>query len=151
LLALLVFIRRGRAARRQVAAAEAKVEEAERRAEGPDPNSRPGWSFTAIADESGAGSAADFYISLAVLQAAEQGVRIGRNPDSCDYVVAAREVSREHCRIFLAAERLMLEDLKSANGSRIGARRLEAHAPEGIQDGDRIVLGNIAFQVTHVA
>ena len=175
LLALLVFIRRGRAARRQVATAEAKALDAERRAEGPDPNSRPGWSFTVIADESvdepggesagesagdsvaepttksTAKSAADFYVSMAVLQAAEQGVRIGRNPDSCDYVVAAAAVSREHCRVFLADGRLMLEDLKSANGSCIGARKLEAHAPQQIQDGDRMVLGNIVFQVAHVA
>lgn len=175
LLALLVFIRRGRAARRQVATAEAKALDAERRAEGPDPNSRPGWSFTAVADESAnefgdesgvesagdsvaepttestAQSAADFYVSMAVLQAAEQGVRIGRNPDSCDYVVAAAAVSREHCRVFLADGRLMLEDLKSANGSCIGARKLEAHAPQQIQDGDRIVLGNIVFQVAYVA
>ena len=175
LLALLVFIRRGRAARRQVATAEAKALDAERRAEGPDPNSRPGWSFTAVSDESAnefgdesgvesagdsadepttestAKSAADFYVSMTVLQAAEQGVRIGRNPDSCDYVVAAAAVSREHCRVFLADGRLMLEDLKSANGSCIGARKLEAHAPQQIQDGDRMVLGNIVFQVAHVA
>ncbi|MDD9854795.1 MAG: FHA domain-containing protein, partial [Gammaproteobacteria bacterium] len=94
---------------------------------------------------------ADFYVSMAVLQAAEQGVRIGRNPDSCDYVVAAAAVSREHCRVFLADGRLMLEDLKSANGSCIGARKLEAHAPQQIQDGDRMVLGNIVFQVAYVA
>jgi len=171
LLALLVFIRRNRAARRQVATAEAKALDAERRAEGPDPNSRPGWSFTAVVNEfanefagesagdsvaeptteSTAQSTADFYVSMAVLQAAEQGVRIGRNPDSCDYVVAAAAVSREHCRVFLADGRLMLEDLKSANGSCIGARKLEAHAPQQIQDGDRMVLGNIVFQVAHVA
>jgi len=28
---------------------------------------------------------------------------------------------------------------------------LEAHAPQQIQDGDRMILGNIAFQVAHVA
>jgi len=158
LLALLVFIRRGRAARRRVAAAEAKAEDAARRAEGPDPDSRPGWSFTAMvgksAGESGTESAAvstgDFYVSMAVLQAAEQGVRVGRNSDSCDYVVDAPAVSREHCRIFLADGRLLLEDLKSANGSRIGARRLEAHAPEEIQDGDLVALGDIEFKVAYV-
>jgi len=45
----------------------------------------------------------------------------------------------------------MLEDLKSANGTRIGARRLEAHAPAAIQAGDRIALGDIEFKVVYVA
>jgi len=179
LLALLVFIRRGRAARRRVAAAESKAEEAARQAQGPDPGSRPGWSFTVIADDAGgetagdfgdeidakvaavsgdklaadspAEAAADFYLSAALLQAAAQGVRIGRNPESCDVVVASPAVSREHCRIFFADGQLMLEDLKSANGTRIGARRLEAHAPAAIQAGDRIALGDIEFKVVYVA
>jgi len=179
LLAWLVFIHRGRAARRRVAAAETKAAEAERRAEGPDPNGRPGWSFIALGDESGAetgdesagdsagetahesaaessgetvaDSPADFYLSAAVLQDAEQGARVGRNPESCDVVVTSPAVSREHCRIFFADGQLMLEDLKSANGTRIGARRLEAHALAAIQAGDNITLGDIEFKIVHVA
>ena len=142
LLVIFLFIRRGRVARRLVA----KAEEAKQRAETPpDPDSRPGWSFR---DESGANS---FYVSMAVLEAITQGVRVGRNPDSCNCVINAPEISREHCRIFLSNGRLMLEDLKSANGTRIGARSLEAHIPDEIHEGDRITLGDSIFQVAYSA
>ena len=90
-------------------------------------------------------------IFMAVLEAITQGVRVGRNPDSCNCVINAPEVSREHCRIFLNNGRLMLEDLKSANGTRIGARSLEAHTPDEIHEGDRITLGESIFQVTYNA
>ena len=141
-LVIFLFIWRGRVARRLVA----KAEEAKQRAETPpDPDSRPGWSFR---DESGADS---FYVSMAVLEAVTQGVRVGRNPDSCNCVINAPEISREHCRIFLSNGRLMLEDLKSANGTRIGARSLEAHNPDEIHEGDRITLGESIFQVTYSA
>jgi len=45
----------------------------------------------------------------------------------------------------------MLEDLKSANGTRIGARRLEAHAPVAIQSGARITIGDVEFKVVYAA
>ena len=147
LVVLFFFIRRNRTSRRRVAAAEARAYDAERivQAQEQAPDARPGWSFSS---ESGADS---FYISRAVLESAAHGVRIGRNPDSCNYVIPVAEVSREHCRVFLDDGRLMLEDLKSANGTNIGTRRLQAHAPEEIRDGERIVLGGAAFRIIHIA
>jgi predicted component of type VI protein secretion system len=64
---------------------------------------------------------------------------IGRG-DQCDLVISDRQVSREHSRIRLEGDRLLLEDLGSKNGTFVNGQQLTE--PHWLQDGDEI---QIAF------
>jgi len=56
---------------------------------------------------------------------------VGTAPD-CDLVLADPSVSRRHCQISLGPESLLIRDLGSKNGTRIGGLRiLEAELPVG--------------------
>jgi DNA-binding winged helix-turn-helix (wHTH) protein len=63
---------------------------------------------------------------------------LGRDP-GCEIWIDARGVSRRHAKLFVAPERVILEDLSSTNGTFIGDRRLTA--PHTLADGDTIHLG----------
>lgn len=67
---------------------------------------------------------------------------IGRAAD-CDVVVAERQVSRYHARLFRSEDGYWLEDLGSKNGTHINGNRIQA--PTLVQDGDVI---QIAFSIT---
>lgn len=60
---------------------------------------------------------------------------IGRE-ESCDLVIADRQVSRQHARIRLEADRYLLEDLGSKNGTFVNGQELPGVYP--LQDGDEI-------------
>jgi len=59
----------------------------------------------------------------------------GREPD-CDIVIADRQVSRHHARLSVDANRIILEDLGSKNGTHNNGRKIEAAIE--LQDGDVI-------------
>jgi len=52
-------------------------------------------------------------------------------------------VSREHARIWQEGRRMMLEDLGSTNGTFLNEERVLA--PSALQDGDRIMVGDVTF------
>jgi len=60
---------------------------------------------------------------------------IGRE-DTCDVVIADRQVSRYHARLFKAEDGIYLEDLASKNGTFINSVRVDE--PVLLQDGDVI-------------
>ncbi len=60
---------------------------------------------------------------------------IGRE-DSCDVVIADRQVSRYHARLYQTENGVYLEDLASKNGTYINAARITE--PVILQDGDLI-------------
>ena len=62
-------------------------------------------------------------------------VLIGRD-ETCDIVVPDRQVSRQHARITLTPEGLLLEDLNSKNGTHLNGKLLTGIAILG--DGDSI-------------
>jgi len=71
---------------------------------------------------------------------------IGRDP-SVDVVIDAPGVSRRHARITRQADRYLLEDLGSSNGTFLNGQRLVEVAP--LNPGDEIRLGNsvvLAFE-----
>ena len=49
-------------------------------------------------------------------QVLEQGAVIGRSR-VCDICIADEELSRQHCRVFLALSSVRFEDLNSSNGT----------------------------------
>jgi predicted component of type VI protein secretion system len=60
---------------------------------------------------------------------------IGRE-DTCDVVIADRQVSRYHARLYLGNEGIYLEDLASKNGTYINTVKISE--PVLLQDGDVI-------------
>jgi len=73
------------------------------------------------------------------------GLTIGREPTTCDVVLAGTNVSREHARIFLMGDRPVLADLHSKNGTFVNGEFVIQHE---LKDGDEILLGQktpIAF------
>jgi hypothetical protein len=78
--------------------------------------------------------AVDSYVTLRPLPALgpDVAIRVGRRPllvgrgRGCDVVVLDPHVSRHHALVWLQAGQVMVRDLGSALGTRIGRRRLEA-------------------------
>jgi len=64
-----------------------------------------------------------------------QPLIIGRD-ETCDVVIPDRQVSRQHARITLEADRWLLEDLGSKNGTFVNGQELPGLYP--LQDGDEI-------------
>ena len=60
---------------------------------------------------------------------------IGRD-ETCDLVIADRQVSRQHARIVLKGDGYILTDMGSKNGTFVNGR--EVGAPHTLQDGDEI-------------
>ena len=68
---------------------------------------------------------------------------VGRAPRA-DFVVDAALVSRLHCRLTAAADKLEVVDLKSTNGTYVNGRRIDkAHLGEG----DRLRVGRLELTV----
>lgn len=65
----------------------------------------------------------------------EDQIILGRD-ETCDVVLAERQVSRQHIRIFRDGNRYFIEDLQSKNGTWVNGQRLEGMRELG--DGDEI-------------
>ncbi|MGV3621850.1 MAG: FHA domain-containing protein [Archangium sp.] len=74
--------------------------------------------------------------------------RLGRTADN-DVVIKDPSSSRSHARVYEEAGRFFVEDLKSANGTRLNTRALKA--PAELKTGDRIVIGDITLHFTGVS
>jgi hypothetical protein len=74
--------------------------------------------------------------------------KIGRDPTWSDITFYADEdssVSRRHCVIQLDDDNVFrLVDKGSSAGTRLNGRRIQAETPVDLDDGDEIVLGNLA-------
>ena len=55
----------------------------------------------------------------------ERGLTVGRDP-ACDVILTSKEVSRRHCRFFVQAGDLVVEDLGSHNGVLVSGERIAA-------------------------
>jgi len=66
---------------------------------------------------------------------------IGREPD-CDIIIADRQVSRAHARLYRTPEGFELEDLQSKNGTHVNGAPLTGRAR--LQDGDLIQVALVA-------
>lgn len=67
---------------------------------------------------------------------------LGRSPE-CDVVLDAGAVSRQHARIVRRGDELLLEDLKSRNGSFLNGQLVSQ--PTGLADGDLLRICDLEF------
>jgi DNA-binding winged helix-turn-helix (wHTH) protein len=65
---------------------------------------------------------------------------VGRDPGA-PVSLADSSVSRRHAVIHVSEERVLVEDLKSKNGTFLGDERV--HAPTPLADGDRVRFGSV--------
>lgn len=71
--------------------------------------------------------------------------RFGRTADN-DVVVKDGSASRSHCRVFEEDHKYFLEDLKSANGTKINGALVSG--TQQLFNGDTITIGDVAFTFT---
>jgi pSer/pThr/pTyr-binding forkhead associated (FHA) protein len=87
----------------------------------------------------GAGSGAEFPFD-------QTECRLGRTADN-DIVVKDSGASRAHARVFQKGVRYFVEDLKSANGTKVNAAVLNGATKE-VKTGDTITIGEVVFTFT---
>lgn len=68
--------------------------------------------------------------------------KLGRTADN-DLVVKDSSASRSHCKLYAKGTRYFLEDLKSANGTKLNGALVAQ--PKEIKEGDRITIGDVEF------
>ena len=68
---------------------------------------------------------------------------IGRHMD-CDVRLDAPKISRRHCCMAMAYDRLLIRDLGSRNGVRLNGRVIEEAQ---LQSGDEVAIGPIVFRL----
>ncbi|HEX8198932.1 MAG TPA: FHA domain-containing protein [Isosphaeraceae bacterium] len=68
---------------------------------------------------------------------------IGRSP-SCQYQIHADQISHRHCRILKKSGRVLVEDLRSTNGTLVNDRLIQIVE---LEDGDRLRVGPFCFRL----
>ena len=77
----------------------------------------------------------------------ERGVLIGRSAADCDFVLDAPSISRSHIRLTQKDGVIYIEDLGSANGTMLNAKRLLPSQPSALHDNDDLELADSSFSV----
>ena len=70
-------------------------------------------------------------------------VLVGRHPE-CDVRIDVPEVSRRHCCLAMAYDRVMIRDLGSRNGIRVNGRVVEESI---LRPGDEIAIAQFLYRV----
>ncbi|NND96062.1 MAG: FHA domain-containing protein [Pirellulaceae bacterium] len=71
---------------------------------------------------------------------------IGRS-ESCQLRPKSESVSRKHCILVLRDNRLLIQDLKSRNGTYVNDKRLPADKAKVLKPGDQLRIGKLSFEV----
>ena len=71
------------------------------------------------------------------------GAIVGRSPAASTFVINHEQISRQHFRLSLVAQQVMLEDLGSTNGTSIDGVAMEAGTQMPVRDGSRLALGDL--------
>lgn len=74
-------------------------------------------------------------------------VLIGRHPE-CDARIDSPQVSRRHCCVALAYDRVMIRDLGSRNGLRVNGQVVEEAA---LQPGDEVAIAQYLYRLEEPA
>jgi predicted component of type VI protein secretion system len=71
---------------------------------------------------------------------------IGRS-ESCQLRPKSESVSRKHCIIVLKENRVLIQDLKSRNGTYVNDKRLPLDKAKVLKAGDQIRIGKLQFEI----
>lgn len=94
-------------------------------------------------------------IKLRVLQGSHEGKEIdvavekfliGRS-DSCQLRPKSESVSRKHCIIVLRDGKVLIQDLKSRNGTFVNEKRLPSDRAKVLRAGDHLRVGKLQFEL----
>ncbi len=75
------------------------------------------------------------------------GAIIGRSPAASTFVINHEQISRQHFRLSLLGQQVMLEDLGSTNGTSVDGVAVEAGEQMPVRDGSRLGLGDLELRV----
>ena len=70
-------------------------------------------------------------------------ILVGRHPE-CDVRIDVPEVSRRHCCLALASERVMIRDLGSRNGVRVNGRVVDESI---LRPGDEVAIAQFLYRL----
>lgn len=71
---------------------------------------------------------------------------VGRS-ESCQLRPKSESVSRKHCIIVLKENRVLIQDLKSRNGTYVNEKRLPVDKAKVLKAGDMLRIGKLLFEV----
>jgi len=100
---------------------------------------------------SGGGHPLRVSVDADALNSASIGISIGREPALVDIPLNDAQISRRHARFCARGAHALVEDLNSANGTRLNGKRIKPFCPAAVQPGDALRLGNIEFTVSALA
>jgi pSer/pThr/pTyr-binding forkhead associated (FHA) protein len=72
---------------------------------------------------------------------------IGRS-ESCDIAIGHKSISRRHLKITMRSEQILVEDLKSQNGTKVNGKRIGS--PTAITADDVITMGGFTMNVVRL-
>ena len=80
--------------------------------------------------------------------AEKEGAVVGRNPFDSTLVLNHTEVSRRHFRLFARGSSVLVEDLNSTNGTKVGGVALRPGASAELREGDVLEVASLRLAVT---
>jgi pSer/pThr/pTyr-binding forkhead associated (FHA) protein len=81
------------------------------------------------------------------LRLADGITTVGRQED-CQLRIGSSQVSRKHCQLFEQGDRLVINDLKSSNGTFVNGKKIEGQ--QILKPGDVLTLGKVKFRVVKI-
>lgn len=81
-------------------------------------------------------------IPLAIAQ-----FKIGRG-EGCQLRPNSDQISREHAMFEVTSDSVFLQDLGSRNGTELNGKKLNAHDPSRLKNGDLVKVGSLTFAVS---
>ncbi len=94
-------------------------------------------------------------VKLKVMSGSHEGKEIGISTDkfligrseSCQLRPKSESVSRKHCIIVLRDNRVLIQDLKSRNGTFVNDKRLPSDKARVLRAGDELRIGKLGFEI----
>ncbi len=94
-------------------------------------------------------------VKLKVLSGSHEGKEISISSDkfligrseSCQLRPKSESVSRKHCIIVLKDNRVLIQDLKSRNGTYVNDKRLPVDKAKILKAGDQLRIGKLSFEL----
>ena len=138
LLLLFALLRHRRKKKRELAEAQRRVEEIQE-------DAQRRFSDCLLQGRNQAGQ--EINVKLSGKALAQEGVVLGRSLARSGGVIDDSSVSREHARLHVADNTLLVEDLNSMNGTAVNGRKIRAGEAEPVRSGDTLRIGAVELQI----